>query len=727
MSNSSSRGFTLAQWTFTFVPFGVLLAAALLVPEMLTPGGTPKLHWLDHALGLDNPAGRPVPPGTPLLALLRAILCIWLSTALLIPAACLYILRDKSDTRKRYALLWWTFSYLAYMVHFYYTAFVIFGGVAGTFANMRWWVAATNFLLTAWWTVDVLIAWYAEPEQKSIRWERRLALAFIVLVYVVTDLFLRPTIVRYLGAALAASVLLCLLVRLSQGGFRESPQRKESVVSPIARLSTPRFWFVFILFAVLIGAAHVAAERRATKDAELAAALQDRAADPWKGQQGEFPAPHTVVYYRIVFTIWVATILLTVALCFYALRRPSAPSNYWVLFWTFAYLAYLLHFYWSVGVLFGWDFTSKDGILHSRIGVNPDPEKVVCNPIPDLVLTVWWGLDVLLAWLVFGRSCPKWLRIERGAVSLFAFAAFFGATVLAAKAGPVVRVLGVLMLLSVLFCYVLRIIMRPLEPGSLAAFLYVGFFRLLNLFRPWYRLPTFLGVMNLAALREVLRAHNLHSTSKELDGRETIPVTNPAAAASLRLSTPPCSASGRQTATTMTSTIRRWAAAANRIQPPHCRAAFSAAIPAHASAETCPSRMLTRSRSPNYFNQARARSAAPAARTPPSNRRRSSIISRQLGFSSRRTTGSSTATPLRAESSKSILRRAILGVRVPCLSAALRRTQRAIRATGRGRRLTSTPSPTGGTPRRYMAMTPPQWRNCGAIRAAIRCRTAGSM
>ncbi len=528
MSNSSSRGFTLAQWTFTFVPFSALLAAALLVPEVLTPGGTPKLHWLDHALGLDNPAGRPVPPGTPLLALLRAILCIWLSTALLIPAACLYILRDKSDTRKRYALLWWTFSYLAYMVHFYYTAFVIFGGVAGTFANMRWWVAATNFLLTGWWTLDVLIAWYAEPEQQSIRWERRLALAFIVLVYVVTDLFLRPTIVRYLGAALAASVLLCLLVRLSRGGFRESPLRKESVVSPIARLFTPQFWFVFILFAVLIGAAHVAAERRATKDAELAAALQARAADPWKGQQGEFPAPHTVVYYRIVFTIWVATVLLTVALCFYALRRPNAPSNYWVLFWTFSYLAYLLHFYWSVGALFGWDFTSKDGILHSRIGVNPDPEKVVCNPIPDLVLTVWWGLDVLLAWLVFARSCPKWVRMERGAVSLFAFAAFFGATVLATKAGPIVRVLGVLMLLSVLFCYVLRIIMRPLEPGSLSAFLYIGSFRLLNLFRPWYRLPTLLGLMNLAALREVLRAHNLHSTSKELDGRETIPATNPA-------------------------------------------------------------------------------------------------------------------------------------------------------------------------------------------------------
>src|SRR5207244_1577276 len=129
---------------------------------------------------------------------------------------------------------------------------------------------------------------------------------------------------------------------------------------------------------------------------------------------------------RIVFTIWVATILLTFALCFYVLRRPGAPSNYWLFFWTFSYFAYLFHFYWSAGVLFGWDFTGKEGILHSRIGINPDPEKVVCSPIPDLVLTVWWGWDVALAWFI--SSNPRWLRIERGAISLFALVAFFGAT-----------------------------------------------------------------------------------------------------------------------------------------------------------------------------------------------------------------------------------------------------------------------------------------------------------
>src|SRR4029077_51325 len=86
----------------------------------------------------------------------------------------------------------------------------------------------------------------------------------------------------------------------------------------------------------------------------------------------------------------------------------------------------------------------------------------------------------------------------------------------------------VLMVVSVLACYLARIALQPMQPQSLSAFLFVSVFRLLTLIRPWYRLPTLFGVMNLAALREVLRARNLHTTSREPDGREVIPVTNAA-------------------------------------------------------------------------------------------------------------------------------------------------------------------------------------------------------
>jgi hypothetical protein len=51
---------------------------------------------------------------------------------------------------------------------------------------------------------------------------------------------------------------------------------------------------------------------------------------------------------------------------------------------------------------------------------------------------------------------------------------------------------------------------RP--PGS-ASMLVAGFFALLNRFGPWHRLPRWIGVANLFAFRETLRARNLHDVS----------------------------------------------------------------------------------------------------------------------------------------------------------------------------------------------------------------------
>src|SRR5262249_41863117 len=69
------------------------------------------------------------------------------------------------------------------------------------------------------------------------------------------------------------------------------------------------------------------------------------------------------------------------------------------------------------------------------------------------------------------------------------------------------------MALAVLTCFVLRLIVRESDPKSFLTALYVKAFQFLNLFLPWYKLPTFLAVTNLGALREVLRARNLHNTS----------------------------------------------------------------------------------------------------------------------------------------------------------------------------------------------------------------------
>ena len=259
-----------------------------------------------------------------------------------------------------------------------------------------------------------------------------------------------------------------------------------------------RFWFVFWLFLVLMVLACSAAELRGWLDARQAAGLP----------------VHSVPYYGAVFTIWAAILLLTPALCFHVFSIADAPNSFWRAFWTFAYLAFLAHLCWTIVGMFHLNWVE---IFHSQQGIATDPEKVVDHPGPDLFLAVLWGFDVLLAWLVADH---KWVRVQRGAVHLLAFVMFFGAFTLATKASIVAHLLGIVMFVAVAVCFLASAIIREPDPKSLGAVLNVAGFQFLNKFVVWHKLPTFLALANLSALRQVLRAKNLHNTSD-------IPVTEP--------------------------------------------------------------------------------------------------------------------------------------------------------------------------------------------------------
>jgi hypothetical protein len=206
--------------------------------------------------------------------------------------------------------------------------------------------------------------------------------------------------------------------------------------------SRARFWFVFVLFVFLMGLAHGAADLQARLDAHAAPGLPI----------------HTALYYRVIFTIWVSIIFLTPALCFHVFSRADAPNSFWRPFWTFGYLAFLIHIYWTVFVTFHLNWAE---IFHSQAGMTADPERVVEHPGPDLFLAAWWGLDVLLAWLVTDH---KWVRVQRGGVHLLAFIMFFGAFTLEAKASMVAHVLGIVMLIAVAGSFLLSFVIRESDP-----------------------------------------------------------------------------------------------------------------------------------------------------------------------------------------------------------------------------------------------------------------------
>lgn len=150
------------------------------------------------------------------------------------------------------------------------------------------------------------------------------------------------------------------------------------------------------------------------------------------------------------FTIWATIALVTPALCLFPFIRHSAlAGRYWLAFWTVSLLAFAVHFYWAVVLVFGNDW--------SRILDTPR----VSAPRLDTVFAVWWVVDVLLAW--FHRSDALWVRAQRLLVHLLAFILFFMG---AAREGelPLSRAIGYAMAAAVLVA--LLIWLWRLRPGA---------------------------------------------------------------------------------------------------------------------------------------------------------------------------------------------------------------------------------------------------------------------
>jgi len=182
----NSRNITLGQFAATFIPFGLLLVLALMAAET----------------ALDLPSQR-------------MIYSIWVAQALVIPALCLYILPARTQRRMNYWLLFWTFAYIAYLFHFYYAVIVHYhASIPEVFQQQGIKIAGSNFLVTFWWGLDVLLAWLIRVDVKWIRIERLLANIFIPLVFFVASVVIFRGFVNVLGYAMTAAIVICLTIRI---------------------------------------------------------------------------------------------------------------------------------------------------------------------------------------------------------------------------------------------------------------------------------------------------------------------------------------------------------------------------------------------------------------------------------------------------------------------------------------------------------------------------------
>lgn len=185
MTVSRSEHISLGQFANVYVPFGLLVTLALLAPEQTQ---NPDLY--------------------------RTKLTVWATTVLLIPSLCLFLFWGVSRSANNYWLLLWSFSFLSYLVHFYYGTFVVFDGFSDTFVKQGPLIAGSNFLLTFWWGIDVVLAWVSRSPPKWM-WIQRVALhIFVFVVFVTANVFLRGGTIRSLGIAFALIIALSFFIRL---------------------------------------------------------------------------------------------------------------------------------------------------------------------------------------------------------------------------------------------------------------------------------------------------------------------------------------------------------------------------------------------------------------------------------------------------------------------------------------------------------------------------------
>ena len=239
---------------------------------------------------------------------------------------------------------------------------------------------------------------------------------------------------------------------------------------PSARL----FVTVALLFVILIGLGWWAADVQALQMQRwLASGHLPPIGNPWKGTSDP-----NFDYYMTINAIFISIVLLIPAISAFVLRRPGGPGPVWLMFWTAAWLAFLIHLYYGI-----------DHVLHGIGAVFSDTAKPprVTNPIGDTIVSLWWTADVILAWAVAFR--PTWVQIERGVLHGVLFISALVSSIMLSSNGYV-RAAGIVLLVIALISALYRAVVYPFDPTSAAGRLYTLSFQALNLIVPWHYLPT---------------------------------------------------------------------------------------------------------------------------------------------------------------------------------------------------------------------------------------------
>jgi|GEM_PF-223551 len=144
--------------------------------------------------------------------------------------------------------------------------------------------------------------------------------------------------------------------------------------------------------------------------------------------------------HREFYSFWASTVLLIPAIYLYILHGKSAKkNNYWLLLWTFSFLAYLVHLFYDVFLV--------SNSIQETFAV--DGTVITAS---KFILALWWGFDISLAW--FSDSPATWMQIQRIGVHIYVGLSFLIANLIGQQGFA--RTLGIILAISILVALVVR-------------------------------------------------------------------------------------------------------------------------------------------------------------------------------------------------------------------------------------------------------------------------------
>ena len=176
---------TLPDFTLSFVPFALLLSAALLAAETTMD-----------------------------LGFYRTVYTIWATTALVTPALCAFMLPGDSQSKQSIWILFWTFAFIAYLVHVYYAIFYVYhGSLHEILAGQGRFAALNNLIFTGWWAFDLGLAWFYSGNARWV-WNQRVAAhVYIGLTFFVSTVILKRGFINVIGITMTVAIFICLAYR----------------------------------------------------------------------------------------------------------------------------------------------------------------------------------------------------------------------------------------------------------------------------------------------------------------------------------------------------------------------------------------------------------------------------------------------------------------------------------------------------------------------------------